>query len=435
MAEPRATSSRRWPPRGRRSVDQRDAGNGQEGGPGGSGPAVRVAAASRAAASSTRRRLARHVRRNRRGHVHRRREARSSRPPSAWSPPERRRPPLRRPPIRRRPRALRPSRSGRRGPGFSSWTTERRTARCCAGGWSDPATSWRQPSTGGGARAAGRAAVRPRAARRADAGARRLRRSGGHQGDADAARHSGDHDFGARRDAEHRALHRARRRGLPAQAVRSGAAARADQRLTGEEAAARPGEGIPAAGGSGDRRRHRGRGRATTGRASWATWPARDDELGRLARVFDGMVSQLKAREDRLRERVRDLRAEIEQARRDSKEFGAAVDGGQSQDRRQLRAALRDPRGAGARRHGDGVPGARPRAGGGGRDQDAAARVPVRRDAAAALQGRDPAGAPPVGSEHRPHPRFRRVVGGVLSHHGVRRGHHGAGAARHPRPS
>ena len=54
----------------------------------------------------------------------------------------------------------------------------------------------------------------------------------------------------------------------------------------------------------------------------------RDDELGRLARVFDGMVSQLKAREDRLRERVRDLRAEIEQARRDSKEFGAAVDGG-----------------------------------------------------------------------------------------------------------
>jgi CheY-like chemotaxis protein len=54
----------------------------------------------------------------------------------------------------------------------------------------------------------------------------------------------------------------------------------------------------------------------------------RDDELGRLARVFDGMVSQLKAREERLRERVRDLRAEIEQARRDSKEFGAAVDGG-----------------------------------------------------------------------------------------------------------
>jgi CheY-like chemotaxis protein len=54
----------------------------------------------------------------------------------------------------------------------------------------------------------------------------------------------------------------------------------------------------------------------------------RDDELGRLARVFDGMVSQVKAREDRLRERVRDLREEIEQARRDSKEFGIAVDGG-----------------------------------------------------------------------------------------------------------
>ena len=54
----------------------------------------------------------------------------------------------------------------------------------------------------------------------------------------------------------------------------------------------------------------------------------RDDELGRLARVFDGMVSQVKAREDRLRERVRDLREEIEQARRDSKEFGIPVDGG-----------------------------------------------------------------------------------------------------------
>ncbi len=54
----------------------------------------------------------------------------------------------------------------------------------------------------------------------------------------------------------------------------------------------------------------------------------RADELGRLARVFDSMVSQMKAREERLRDQVRDLRSEIEQARRDSKEFPLSVDGG-----------------------------------------------------------------------------------------------------------
>jgi CheY-like chemotaxis protein len=53
----------------------------------------------------------------------------------------------------------------------------------------------------------------------------------------------------------------------------------------------------------------------------------RADELGRLARVFDRMVTQVKAREERLRDRVRDLRQEIEWARRDSKELAAAVDG------------------------------------------------------------------------------------------------------------
>ncbi len=54
----------------------------------------------------------------------------------------------------------------------------------------------------------------------------------------------------------------------------------------------------------------------------------RADELGRLARVFDSMVSQIKAREERLRDQVRDLRQEIAWARRDSKEIGTAVDGG-----------------------------------------------------------------------------------------------------------
>jgi len=54
----------------------------------------------------------------------------------------------------------------------------------------------------------------------------------------------------------------------------------------------------------------------------------RDDELGHLARVFDNMAQQIKAREERLRDRVRDLRQEIEMARRDSKETESALDGG-----------------------------------------------------------------------------------------------------------
>jgi serine/threonine protein kinase len=54
----------------------------------------------------------------------------------------------------------------------------------------------------------------------------------------------------------------------------------------------------------------------------------RDDELGHLARVFDSMAQQIKAREERLRDRVRDLRQEIEWARRDSREADSSVDGG-----------------------------------------------------------------------------------------------------------
>ncbi|UCF39867.1 MAG: protein kinase [Gemmatimonadota bacterium] len=41
----------------------------------------------------------------------------------------------------------------------------------------------------------------------------------------------------------------------------------------------------------------------------------RNDELGRLARVFDRMASEVRAREDRLRNQVEDLRREIESAR------------------------------------------------------------------------------------------------------------------------
>ena len=41
----------------------------------------------------------------------------------------------------------------------------------------------------------------------------------------------------------------------------------------------------------------------------------RDDELGRLARVFDHMATQIQAREERLRQQVRDLQGEIAAAR------------------------------------------------------------------------------------------------------------------------
>ena len=54
----------------------------------------------------------------------------------------------------------------------------------------------------------------------------------------------------------------------------------------------------------------------------------RDDELGHLARVFDGMVNQVKAREDRLREQVRELRGDIDVARRQTAEYATAIDPG-----------------------------------------------------------------------------------------------------------
>ncbi len=61
---------------------------------------------------------------------------------------------------------------------------------------------------------------------------------------------------------------------------------------------------------------------------SLAPLARRADELGRLARVFDNMVVQMKAREGRLRDQVRDLRQEIGVARRDTREMSAMVDGG-----------------------------------------------------------------------------------------------------------
>jgi CheY-like chemotaxis protein/tRNA A-37 threonylcarbamoyl transferase component Bud32 len=54
----------------------------------------------------------------------------------------------------------------------------------------------------------------------------------------------------------------------------------------------------------------------------------RDDELGHLARVFEGMVNQVKAREERLRERIRELRGDIDVARRQTAEYAATIDAG-----------------------------------------------------------------------------------------------------------
>jgi CheY-like chemotaxis protein len=52
--------------------------------------------------------------------------------------------------------------------------------------------------------------------------------------------------------------------------------------------------------------------------ASLSRAAMRPDELGRLARVFDGMAAEVKAREDRLRRQVTGLRQEIEAVRRGS---------------------------------------------------------------------------------------------------------------------
>jgi CheY-like chemotaxis protein/tRNA A-37 threonylcarbamoyl transferase component Bud32 len=59
-----------------------------------------------------------------------------------------------------------------------------------------------------------------------------------------------------------------------------------------------------------------------------ATIARRDDALGRLARVFDGMVNQVKEREDRLREQIRELRGDIDVARRETKDYAATIDPG-----------------------------------------------------------------------------------------------------------
>jgi DNA-binding response OmpR family regulator len=53
----------------------------------------------------------------------------------------------------------------------------------------------------------------------------------------------------------------------------------------------------------------------------------REDALGRLARVFDGMAVEVRAREDRLRRQLADLKSEIAQARTASHEVAELADG------------------------------------------------------------------------------------------------------------
>ena len=84
------------------------------------------------------------------------------------------------------------------------------------------------------------------------------------QGRPGAARHPGHHDLGRQRDRQRRALHRARRRGLPAQAVQPRAAEGAGRRLPGEQAPARPRGRAP----------RRDRGAAAAGRRAAARDPA-----------------------------------------------------------------------------------------------------------------------------------------------------------------
>ena len=89
-------------------------------------------------------------------------------------------------------------------------------------------------------RAAARRPVRPRAAGHHDAGDGRLSGAAAHEGRPEAARDPGHRDLLLARGAgERRRLHRTRCRGLPAQDLRSAAAAGTGQFQPGEETAAR----------------------------------------------------------------------------------------------------------------------------------------------------------------------------------------------------
>ena len=102
---------------------------------------------------------------------------------------------------------------------------------------------------------------------------------------------------------------------------------------------------------------------------------SRDDELGRLARVFDRMVYGMRSREERLQRRLDHLRHETQQARSRTSGAVVPVSGESPFASGQLhRRPVRDPGRAGQGRDGHGVPGARPAAGRGDRDEGRAQR-------------------------------------------------------------
>ena len=127
---------------------------------------------------------------------------------------------------------------------------------------------------------------------------------------------AGDHDLGGRGDRQHRALHRARRRRLPAQAVQPRAAARAHQRRHRAQAPATTSSASTSSRSATSSTRRRAVEDGTFDAACCSTAVAvRDDALGNLARIFQHMACEVAARERALKQQVRELRIEIDEAK------------------------------------------------------------------------------------------------------------------------
>ena len=162
------------------------------------------------------------------------------------------------------------------------------------------------------------AAGRRGAARHPDAQSRRLRDAVRDQGRSRAPPPAGDHDHRRRRDGERGAVHRTGGDGLPAEALQRRGAAREDRRIARGKAAPRPGTGVPGAGRASDDAA------AAVESGTFAierleSVAARTDALGSLARVFQRMADEVRAREARLHQQVRELRIVIDEERQAKK--------------------------------------------------------------------------------------------------------------------